>query len=171
MTWVLILLLGMLVASSPSPVPGGKERASHRPMAKATPGEDWTVITCDGNLLVDYEKNQVSFFRNVLVKNVRGSIRADRLVLFLSSAKEKIDRVEGEGHVKVMTGERIGTSDKIFYYPDQKKAVMLGKVAVKEGDNVVRGKKIIFYLDREEVEVEDASDMKIVPQEGFDIHF
>lgn len=173
----LILLIIGLVAFPSGPLSAGEGEASPRPSADGgsnpspAPAEDWTVITCDGNLLMDYLSNKITFFHNVLVKNPRGSIRTDRLILFLSDQSEKVERVEAEGNVRITTGNRLGSSEKSVYYPDEKKAILIGKAMVREGENVVRGEKITFYLDRKEMEVEKGREIEIVPEKDFEIYF
>ncbi len=133
--------------------------------------DDWTVITCDGNLLMDYNKQRIIFFNNVLVKNPRGSLRADRLIIFLTPDGKKVERTEGEGNIHIQMEEKTGTSDKVVYYPEEKKAIMLGNAVVSSGTNSVRGGQITFYLDKKEMEVRDAPDLKYIPDEDYDVHF
>jgi len=133
--------------------------------------DDWTVITCDGNLLMDYKNQQVTFFNNVLVKNPRGSLRADRLIIFFTPDGKKVERTEGLGNVRVRMEEKTGTSDKIIYYPEEKKAIMLGNAVVSSGTNSVGGGQITFYLDKKEMEVQDAPDLKYIPDDDYDVTF
>ena len=154
------LLASLFAAGLPSPPP---------PAVGPTPAEDWTAITCDGNLLMDYEENRVVFFRNVLVKNPRGSLKADRLDVFFSPDGRQVERAEAYGNPWVKMGDREGTSRKINYYPPEKKAVLLGDAVVFSGENQLRGGKITFYLDREEMEVEEAPDMIYSPDKDYDV--
>jgi len=59
--------------------------------------DDWTVVTCDGNLLMDYLKQRITFFNNVLIKNPRGSLRADRLIIFLTPDGKKLREQKERG--------------------------------------------------------------------------
>ena len=133
--------------------------------------DDWTVVTCDGNLLMDYLKQRITFFNNVLVKNPRGSLRADRLIIFLTPDGKKVERTEGKGNIRIKMEEKTGTSDKVIYYPEEKKAIMLGNAVVSSGSNSVRGGQITFYLDKKEMEVQDTPDLKYIPDEDYDVTF
>lgn len=135
------------------------------------PVDSWTVITCDGNLSMDYEANQAFFYNNVVVKNPRGTLQADRLVVFFSPDGKKVEKSEASGHVTVRFGEKSGSSNRMVYYPVQKKAILLGDAVVAAGPNSVRGEKITFYLDREEMEVEGAPDGSILPDRDYDVTF
>ena len=133
--------------------------------------DDWTVVTCDGNLLMDYLKQRIIFFNNVLVKNPRGSLRADRLTIFLTPDGKKVERTEGVGNIRIKMEEKTGTSDKVIYYPEEKKAIMLGNAVVSSGSNSVRGCQIIFYLNKQEMEVQDTPDLKYIPDDDYDVSF
>ena len=133
--------------------------------------DDWTVITCDGNLLMDYKNQRITFFNNVLVKNPRGSLKGDRLIIFLTPDGKKVERTEGIGNIRIRMEEKIGTSDKIIYYPEEKKAIMLGNAVVSSGTNSVGGGQITFYLDKKEMEVQESPDLKYIPDEDYDVSF
>ncbi|MEA1927418.1 MAG: LptA/OstA family protein [Candidatus Auribacterota bacterium] len=133
--------------------------------------EDWTIVTCDGNLLMDYKNQRVIFFNNVLVKNPRGSLQADRMIIFFTPDGKKVDRVEAEGNIRIRMEEKAGTSDKVIYYPEEKKAVLLGHAVVSSGLNRVQGGMIIFFLDKKEMEVQDTPDIQYIPDEDYDVTF
>ncbi len=156
---VALVILGLVRAgeeATPVPVPEG---------------ESWTVITCDGNLYLDYKANEASFYNNVVVKNPRGMMKADRLFIFFSADGKRVERTEAIGNVSVRMGTRTGSSKKIVYYPAEKKAVMIGDAVVTEDQNSVRGGKITFYLDRKEMEVEDIPGGEFQPDEDYDVNF
>ena len=133
--------------------------------------DDWTVITCDGNLLMDYKNQRITFFNNVLVKNPRGSLQGDCLIIFLTPDGKKVERTEGMGNIRIRMEEKTGTSDKIIYYPEEKKAIMLGNAVVSSGTNSVGGGQITFYLEKKEMEVQESPDLKYIPDEDYDLTF
>ncbi|MEA2034141.1 MAG: LptA/OstA family protein [Euryarchaeota archaeon] len=133
-----------------------------------TPPEDWTVITCDGNLFMNYQKNKITFYRNVRVDNPRGNLRSDQLIIFVSSSEKKIEKMEAFGNIDIRMGSRRGSSEKVLYLPEEKKVILLGDAMIRDKKNQVRGEKITFYLDREEMEVSSASDIKLVPDEDME---
>jgi len=59
----------------------------------------------------------------------------------------------------------------VIYYPEEKKAIMLGNAVVSSGSNSVRGGQITFYLDKKEMEVQDTPDLKYIPDEDYDVTF
>ncbi len=134
-------------------------------------GEDWTVVTCDGNLFMDYENNKVIFFNNVRVENPRGSINSDRLVVFFSPDGKTVEKTEGEGNVRFRSQGRSGRSEKFIYYPAEKKAVLIGDVEVGVAGEKLRGGMVTLYLDSDEVEVEESPTLEYVPEEDYQVNF
>lgn len=133
--------------------------------------ENWSVITCDGNLFMDYLNNTVTFYNNVTVKNPRGELVSNRLIVYFSEGGKKVEKTEGIGKVKIRADEKTGWADRFLYFPAQKTAILLGNARVKVGENIVRGGKITFYLDRKEMEVEEAPDIRFLPEEDLEVNF
>jgi len=131
--------------------------------------EDWTVVTCDGNLFMDYKSNRVIFFNNVRVENPRGSIRSDRLIIFFSPDGRSVERTKGEGNVQIKAEGRDGRGERLIYYPAERKAVLSGDAVLTVAGNSVRGGKITFYLDQKNIEVEERPILEYVPDKDFDV--
>jgi len=163
----IIAIIGLLILTVILPTSSVSLRGEENPVED----DDWTLVTCDGNLLMDYKNQQIIFFNNVLVKNPRGSMKADRLIIFLTPDGKKVERTEGVGNIRIRMEEKVGTSDKLIYYPEEKKAIMLGNAVVSSGTNRVGGGMIIFYLDKKEMEVQETPDLKYFPDQDYDISF
>lgn len=97
-----------------------------------------TVITCDGSLEVEYERNLAIFKQNVLVKDMRGEILADKIDLYLARQTQEgkkiegmqgmgIDKVVAEGNVEIHRGENISFSEKAVYDTETGKLTLTGK--------------------------------------------
>ena len=105
------------------------------------------IITCDGPLEVDYDKNIATFNNNVKVDRQDTVIYSDKMdVYFIVSNKEektakensevnknqelmnsKIDKIVARGNVKVVRGENVSYSDEAIYSAKDKKIVLTGK--------------------------------------------
>lgn len=95
------------------------------------------VITCDGEVQFDYEKNQAYFNDNVKVVSDDGNIDADKITVNLDSSTKKIHNIVAEGNVKITRGENITYSDKATYIEGDKKIVLTGRpklIIYQEGD-------------------------------------
>jgi len=110
------------------------------------------VITCDGPLQIDYDKNIATFNNNVRVdtqdaiidsdimdvyfgkagadRDTSGSKKADAdlgSALGGSAMGSKIDKIVARGNVKITRGENVSYSDEATYNAFDKKIVLSGK--------------------------------------------
>lgn len=109
---------------------------------------DKTVITCDGPLEIDYDKNVAVFKDNVKVVRPDSTIYSDKMdVYFIPSEKKtegvieeakeptaepglmgsKIDKIFARGNVKVVKGENVSFSETATYTASDKKVVLTGR--------------------------------------------
>ncbi|MDB4349471.1 LPS export ABC transporter periplasmic protein LptC [Omnitrophica bacterium] len=85
------------------------------------------TITCDGPLVIDYEKNIAVFEDNVLVDDQRGKIYSDKMEAFLDPASKNIIKVVAEGSVRVVRGGDCTYSEKAIYTTEDQKIILVGK--------------------------------------------
>ncbi len=85
-----------------------------------------TVITCDGPLEVQYEKNMAIFRDNVKVKDNRGEIFADKMDVYFGAQTEKSKQMEG------MEGMGI------------EKVVAVGDVEIHHGGNITYSQRAVY---------------------------
>lgn len=99
------------------------------------------VITCDGPLEIDYDKNVATFNKNVKVDTEDVLIDSDTMdVYFGGSGKDaqaltkadstmgsKIDKIVARGNVKITRGENISYSDEATYNAVDRKIVLSGR--------------------------------------------
>ncbi len=95
-----------------------------------------TVITCDADVLFDYQNNHVYFNKNVKVISDDGTIDADRITVNMDPATRKIVEIIAEGNVKMVRGENVTYSDKATYVEREKTVALTGQpklVVYQEG--------------------------------------
>ncbi len=98
------------------------------------------IITCDGPLSIDYEKNLAVFINNVKVERLDSQIYSDEMNVYFvrdsvkgkeksgsSVINSKIDRIVARGHVKVVQGENISYSEEAIYSALDKKITLSGR--------------------------------------------
>lgn len=101
-------------------------------------GNGKTVITCDGSLAIDYEKNFATFNDNVKVNRQDLQIYSDKMDMYFNKNAAgqdksptimggKIDKVVARGNVRIVRGENISYSDEAVYSGLDKKITLLGK--------------------------------------------
>ena len=86
-----------------------------------------TVITCDGEVQFDYEKNVAVFLKNVKVVNEDGVIDADRITVYLDPETRKLKEIVADGDVKIVRGENVTLSQKASYSETDKKVTLSGR--------------------------------------------
>jgi len=86
-----------------------------------------TVITCDGEVQFDYEKNQAYFLKNVHVVSEDGIIDADKITVYLEPDSRRLTKIVAEGNVKITQGENVTYSEKASYVESEKKVTLSGK--------------------------------------------
>ncbi len=109
-------------------------------------GKEKIVVTCDGPLEIDYEKNIAVFINNVKVDREGSQIYCDEMSIYFlkKSAKEKtektsegatpgfmsntqIDRLIAKGNVRIIRGDNISYSDEAIYAAADKKITLSGR--------------------------------------------
>lgn len=98
------------------------------------------VITCDGPLEVDYEKNIAVFNNNVKVEKPDLTIYSDKMQVYFTPKQEdskkdqesavmsnSINRIVSEGNVRIVRGENISYSQEAIYTAADKKIILTGR--------------------------------------------
>ncbi len=110
--------------------------------AAGSPDGEKIVITCDGPLEIDYEKNVAVFRNNVKVEKQDIAIFSDTMDVFFSTgpaagsekkekeplmAGNKIERIVSKGHVKIVRGSNVSYSEEAIYTAPDKKITLSGR--------------------------------------------
>jgi LPS export ABC transporter protein LptC len=101
---------------------------------------DKIVVTCDGPLSIDYEKNFATFNNNVKVERQDSQIYSDKMDIYFNrnagnNDKEskpgminsKIEKIIARGNVKIVRGLNVSYSDEAIYSALDNKITLLGK--------------------------------------------
>jgi lipopolysaccharide export system protein LptA len=119
----------------------------------ADTGKEPVVIT--SKTLTADNKNHTAVFEGD-VKAVSGDIEmySDRMTVYYNESEKKINRIHAVGNVKVHKENRALFSDEAVYFEDEKKIIFTGHPKAVEGENVITGKQIPFYLQDDRAVVE-----------------
>jgi LPS export ABC transporter protein LptC len=98
------------------------------------------VITCDGPLDVNYEKNVAIFNNNVKVEKSDLTIYSDKMQVYFNAKKGKsgaakspeamsnsIDKIVAQGNVRIIRGDNTSYSQEAVYTSFDKRIVLTGK--------------------------------------------
>lgn len=120
------------------------------------PAKEPTVITSQ-NLIADNKAKTALFEGSVVAKKGEMTLFADKMLVYYSEEKgsSNIKKIEAEGNVKVIKGERVVTSKYATYFAEpEEKIIFTGEPRASEGENVVTGTKMTNFMkdDRSIVE-------------------
>ncbi|OIP89196.1 MAG: lipopolysaccharide transport periplasmic protein LptA [Syntrophaceae bacterium CG2_30_58_14] len=122
------------------------------------------------------EKRMVVFSGNAVATQGARTIRAERLTLYYRDDQKKtgrstvsgvgegtgnLERVEAKGHVTITEGERVVTGEEALFEQDAQKITMTGSAVLREGDNIIRGDRIVVFLNENRGVVEGAESRRV----------
>lgn len=129
-------------------------RLDIKPMDKLKGKKEKILITCDGPLEVDYEKNIAIFYNNVKVEKSDLTIYSDKMEVYFipkqgDSKKDQesavmsssIDKIISIGNVRILRGENTSYSQKAVYTAANKKIVLTGRpqILIYQTENSLGG--------------------------------
>lgn len=97
-----------------------------------------TVITCDGPLVIDYDKNIAHFKENVVAEDVRGKLSADVMDVYYNKISRKVSKIVALGNVVIENPEgNKSYSDSVIYLADEGRIILGGDAeALYVGGNI-----------------------------------
>lgn len=123
------------------------------------------------------EKRMVVFSGNVVATQQDKTIYADTLNIFYkkdassqakSQAKKKqetaggeLDRIEAVGKVRIVQQNRLVTGEKAVYLQGEQKIIVTGDPVLKEGDNIIKGDRVVVLLDENKGIVESSKQKRV----------
>jgi len=113
-----------------------------------------TTITAS-TLIADNKARTALFEGSVVAKNDDLTIHSDKMLVYYAE-DGKVTKIDAAGHVKVIKGERIITSDEATYFTEEEKVVFTGKPRAMEGGNVVSGTKMTYFMKEDRSLVENS---------------
>lgn len=86
-----------------------------------------TTITCDGPLVVDYEKNIAHFRDNVVAQDARGKLTADTMDVYYNRVSRRVSKIVSAGDVVIENPDGNKTySDSVIYLADEGRIILGG---------------------------------------------
>ena len=125
---------------------------SHAAMLAEKTEKEPVIITSE-TLTADNKKNQAVFEGSVVARSGDIAMYSDKMTVFYSESENKINRIHALGDVKVRNKERALFSEEAIYFNDEEKIVFTGNPKAVEGENVITGTEIIFYIKDDRAEV------------------
>jgi lipopolysaccharide export system protein LptA len=102
----------------------------------------------------DQKQNTVTFKGNVIAKQENTTVYANLLVITYDSENKGVNQIVASGNVKVVSLDRRATGQRVIFLQNEKKVILEGDAVIREGENVVRGERVIYYMEEERSVVE-----------------
>jgi lipopolysaccharide export system protein LptA len=157
---IFIIMVGLLAHLAPAQMVGVGEFK----------GKRGPVHITSQRLEAEYEKRLITFIGDVVARQEDFVLYADRLILFLNDKGEGIEKILAQGRVRLVQGDRRATCREATYYHEEGTVVLQGEPEVREGDNWVRGKRIIYYVNEQKSVAEGEGAQRvtitIIPREA-----
>ncbi len=86
-----------------------------------------TVITCDGPLTIDYEKNIAHFKDHVIAKDARGKLTGDTMDVYYNRVTHRVSKIVALGNVVIENPDGNKTySDNVIYLAEEGRVILGG---------------------------------------------
>ncbi len=156
-----VLLCASLFVPAPAVQAAAGDDALVRP-STAYKGEP-IEITAE-RLVADNRAGTAVFEGAVVARRGNLTLRAEWMKVSYSDAGE-VARIEARGEVRLLGENREITSAEAVYYRDEEKIVFTGDPVAREGRSVIRGSRMVYYIDEDRSVVDD-SRVTIVDENG-----
>jgi lipopolysaccharide export system protein LptA len=165
----IIICMGVLIVAlwQPGNVRG---EAKQKPRVE----RDQPIQIVSDRLDAYQEKRMVVFSGNAVATQGARTIRSDCLTLYYKEIRKtagqpavedkgtgNLERVEAKGHVTITEGDRIVTGDEAVFEQDAQKITMTGGAVMREGKNIIRGDRIVVFLNENRGIVESAENSRV----------
>ncbi len=118
---------------------------------------DITSDTVEGN----QKSNTVVFKGNVIAKQENTTLYTNTLTITYDPENKKLKEIVGFGNVKIVHQNSRATSQKVIFYQDENKVVLEGDAVIRDGENVIRGERVTYYIDEERSVVEGGKSNRV----------
>jgi lipopolysaccharide export system protein LptA len=104
---------------------------------------DITSDTVEAN----QKQNMVTFKGNVVAKQEDITLYANAIVVYYNPDTKKLKEIRANGDVRITQLDRRATGQRAIFDQDENRVTLEGDAVLREGENVMRGERVIYYVD------------------------
>ena len=128
--------------------------------------EDTTIITSDGGLNLDYAKHVAIFKKNVVVRDHRGTMKAQEMRVQFMPETSQIKTIEAIGDVQVLQEGRVAESQNALIKSTLGVIELTGDPKIRQGKDIYSADKITIFSKTNQVIFEPKAKLVIFQQPG-----
>jgi len=119
-------------------------------LAGAAPAASKEPLKIKSNeLSADNDKHTATFEGKVVARQGDMTLYADKLVISYGGGGRDLSRVEAFGNVRIQQGTRQAFGSHAIYDNKGAKIILDGSPRVQQGEDVITGKEITYYVDEQ----------------------
>ncbi len=125
--------------------------------------DDSAPIHIEADRMISQETdNSVIFIGNVDASQAELTIRCQEMTVYYTGDKEKkskqgssqVNKLICKEDVEIVQDDWLGTGERMDYFRKERKVILTGNAKAWQGQNMVEGKRIIYFLDEKRSIVE-----------------
>lgn len=113
------------------------------------------IVITASTLTADNKAHTALFEGSVVAKTENMTIYSDKMLVYYTE-DGKIIKIDADGNVKLIRGERVITSGAATYIAGDEKAIFTGQPKAMDGGSVVTGTKMIYMMKEDRSIVENS---------------
>jgi len=153
-----ILYWGISFAEDPKPSKKTKTTETTNTSGASKSRVKGPVTVTSETLTADNQAHTALFEKNVIAKTTDMTMYADWMLVYYTDPGGEITKMHSKGNVKIHKDGKVMTSEEATYYADPpERIVFTGSPRAFDGQNVVSGTKITYFVDDDRSFVEGSS--------------
>lgn len=114
------------------------------------------VVITSRSLSADNRTNTAVFEGDVVARTGDVVLRADRMKVLYLAEGGGVSRIEAEGGVRLVRGDRVVTAGRAVYFGGERKIVFTEKPRAVQDGNVITGSRMTYLIDEDRSIIEDS---------------
>ena len=94
----------------------------------------------------DHKGHKATFHEEVVAQQEELAIHSDDLIVYFNNEDTDITRLVSRGNVRIVQMDRRASCEEAVYDRIENRIVLTGNPVIRQGENEVKGDRIIFYV-------------------------
>jgi lipopolysaccharide export system protein LptA len=121
-------------------------------------------------LIWHHKEHKTTFRQEVVARQKDLTIHCDDLIIYFNENDDDITRLVAKGNVRIVQMDRRASCEEAVYDRIQDRIVLEGNPVIRQGENEVRGARVIFFVAENRSVVEGGEggrvQVTLIPEKG-----